>query len=120
MKVKKKKLTKAQKFQRSKEIHTLATAMLITFGVGFLLVSLTTYWIGFHNQDRGHNLALINEKYDLDLIDISASFESQTATYWFITGDNQQKAGYYLGILAGIFLGSGMFSLAIFPNIRQK
>lgn len=103
--MKRKKLSK----EKRKEIGRYVTVLsiVVIFGLSLLVVvfGLTTYWIGLHNMDLGHNLRIINAEHNLNYNDINNKFEVWSPTTMYITGMNQMNKALYLCILGSLMFG---------------
>jgi len=77
--------------------------ILIAVGISGLFISLSSFWIGFHNVDLVHNL-----KYLDGLKDIGSDFVARTPLEMYNLGMNQLKDSIVSVFISATLLGLGL------------
>lgn len=85
----------------------------IFFWLGFSAVigSVFYFFNGLHNADLGHNLSLINARYNLNLADQNNMFEVMTPSTLYIVGFNQMIIGFFMGLFGMLIFIIGFTGL---------
>jgi len=60
---------------------------------------------GWHNQDTGHNLRYLEEKFDTELQDMGSDSIAREPEFWVIIGHKQMVTGVWLLMIASIIIG---------------
>jgi hypothetical protein len=78
--------------------------------LALLIFSLSLFWIGFHNVDQAWNLRYVNNKFNVDLVEITFH-----ETYW--TEDQVYKIGFTQIIFAFFMFA---YSMIMFMKVYNK
>ena len=86
------------------KIHLFSSIVFLVPFI-FVLFSVWSFGIGYHNVDLCYNGELLNEKYDLGLVDLFNTRDSWNFTDCYIYGLNQITFSFFLFGISMLFLG---------------
>lgn len=93
-------------------LYMLLAAYLIFF-------STTMFYTGYHNLDLSQNMISVEYYTGLDIKDMASDHNIYEYQDMYVTGFNQMKEGFYLGIVGGLCLGLAVFSLLYLHDVKQ-
>lgn len=92
----------------------------ILFQIGFVFVimfflmfgmSISTFMIGFHNDDLGQNVRYLNTEFNLDLVDLSSSRITYEYSEMILRGNSQMMCGLISSILSAMGFVMALYNM---------
>lgn len=90
--------------------------VLRDFCLGLFIISLTLFWVGYHNADSGQNLRWINAEYDLELSDMTLDGSVWDSVTGYRVGMTQMLLGFVWGFFS---FGSFCWYSCMADNFRH-
>ena len=101
----------------------IINGILFSVGIALIILSISTFYIGFHNVDLSFNV--LKMSYDDDNLDFYSSVDrynlkGDTMTYidLYILGHNYMEGAFYLILIGGMLLG--ITSINLDNLLREK
>lgn len=115
-------MKKIKIFKNDRERHNFnmlfSVIYILLFVIG-LLAGFSFFFMGYHNMDIGFNILLLEQNYDIDLVDHASDGSYYEGKEAYTLGNHQMRLGLFLSTFSGIFFGFYLAVLYI-ASIKSK